>query len=213
MAINPDFANTNDLLLIIDVQNDFCPGGALAVNDGDAVVPVINRLSERFSRVGLTQDWHTPEHISFASTHGADPYGTFKADYGDQTLWPDHCVQNTRGAEFHPDLETRKAEFVIRKGFRRGIDSYSAFFENDQVTPTGLKGFLKDRQIDRIFMVGLATDFCVAWSALDARKHDFETYVIEDACRAIDLNGSLETARTNMRDAGVKLINSTEVLS
>jgi len=192
---------TEDLLLIIDVQNDFCPGGALAVSDGDAVVPVINRLSGLFGQVALTQDWHPAGHSGFASSHqGKAPFETITMPYGPQTLWPDHCIQGTPGAAFHADLMTDKAQIIIRKGFRRGIDSYSAFFENDKTTPTGLSGFLRERGIKRVFLVGLATDFCVNWSAQDAAVHDFETIVIEDACRAIDTNNSLADALAAMNE-------------
>jgi nicotinamidase/pyrazinamidase len=200
--IRPD-----DLLLIIDVQNDFCPGGALAVADGDAVVPAINRIAPRFSHVALTQDWHPAGHSSFAGSHpGAVPFETMQMAYGLQTLWPAHCVQGTPGAAFHPDLLTERAELVIRKGFRTEVDSYSAFYENDKTTPTGLGGYLRERGVRRIFMVGLATDFCVAFSALDARRAGFEAVVVESGCRAIDLQGSLATARAAMGDADVQLV-------
>jgi nicotinamidase/pyrazinamidase len=194
-----------DLLLVIDVQNDFCPGGTLAVADGDAVVPVINRLAERFAHVVLTQDWHPAGHSSFATSHGgAAPFQTIAMDYGSQTLWPDHCVQATAGAAFHPQLAIERAELIIRKGFRREIDSYSAFYENDRRTPTGLAGYLRERGLKRIFLVGLATDYCVHYSAVDARRLGFETVVIEAGCRAIDLAGSLASAWTSMGDAGVQ---------
>jgi nicotinamidase/pyrazinamidase len=198
----------DDVLLIIDVQNDFCPGGALAVADGDAVVPVVNRLAERFDHVVLTQDWHPSGHSSFATSHpGAAPFEAISMPYGQQTLWPDHCVQGTPGAAFHPQLKTERAELVIRKGFRPAIDSYSAFHENDRRTPTGLAGYLRERGLQRIFMAGLATDYCVHYSAVDARRLGFETVVIEDGCRAIDLAGSLDAARAAMAAAGVKRIN------
>jgi nicotinamidase/pyrazinamidase len=194
-----------DLLLVIDVQNDFCPGGTLAVADGDAVVPVINRLAERFAHVVLTQDWHPAGHSSFATSHGgAAPFQTIAMDYGSQTLWPDHCVQATAGAAFHPQLAVERAELIIRKGFRREIDSYSAFYENDRRTPTGLAGYLRERGLKRIFLVGLATDYCVHYSAVDARRLGFETVVIEAGCRAIDLAASLASAWTSMGDAGVQ---------
>jgi nicotinamidase/pyrazinamidase len=197
-----------DLLLVIDVQNDFCPGGSLAVTDGDAVVPVINRLAQRFDHVVLTQDWHPPGHSSFATSHaGSSPFETIAMPYGPQTLWPDHCVQGTLGAAFHPRLVTDKADLVIRKGFRAAIDSYSAFFENDRTTPTGLSGYLRERSLKRIFMVGLATDFCVNYSALDARRLGFETVVVGSACRAIDLAGSLAAAQAAMAEAGVQAID------
>jgi nicotinamidase/pyrazinamidase len=203
MLIKPD-----DVLLTIDVQNDFCPGGALAVADGDAVVPVVNRLAQRFDHVVLTQDWHPPGHSSFATSHaGSAPFETIEMSYGPQTLWPDHCVQGTPGAAFHPQLMTEKAELVIRKGFRPAIDSYSAFFENDRTTPTGLSGYLRERGLKRIFMAGLATDYCVNYSALDARRLGFDTVVVRSACRAIDLAGSLAVARSAMAAAGVQAID------
>jgi nicotinamidase/pyrazinamidase len=200
--------NDNDVLLIIDVQNDFCPGGALAVADGDAVVPVINRLAERFDHVVLTQDWHPAGHSSFATSHpGSVVFEAIDMPYGRQTLWPDHCVQGTSGAGFHPQLATDRAELVIRKGFRRTIDSYSAFYENDRRTPTGLAGYLRERSFGRIFLVGLATDFCVRYSAVDARRLGFTTVLIEAGCRAIDLAGSLEAAWAEMDAAGVQRID------
>ncbi len=196
----------DEALIVIDVQNDFCPGGALAVAEGDAVVPVVNRLIARFEHVVLTQDWHPAGHSSFASSHaGAAPFSTVPMPYGEQTLWPDHCIQGTRGAEFHPDLVWTKAELVVRKGFRRAIDSYSAFFENDRTTPTGLSGYLRERGIVRVTLAGLATDFCVAYSALDARRLGFEATVVMEGCRAIDLGGSLATMTGLMRDAGVTI--------
>ena len=195
-----------DLLLVVDVQNDFCPGGALAVPDGDAVVPAVAALMPLFDHVVLTQDWHPPGHGSFASSHpGRRPFETIEAAYGEQVLWPDHCVQGTPGAAFHPDLDTTRAELILRKGFRREIDSYSAFFENDHRTRTGLSGFLRERGFRRLFLAGLATDFCVKWSALDARREGFGVVVLEDACRGIDLDGSLARAREEMRQAGVVL--------
>lgn len=194
-------------LIVIDVQNDFCPGGALAVERGDEVVPLINGLIKRFEHVILTQDWHPADHSSFASSHpGKSPFETVEMSYGAQTLWPDHCVQGTPGAEFHPQLEWTKAELVIRKGFRKAIDSYSAFFENDHQTPTGLSGYLRERGLTRATFAGLATDFCVAYSAIDARRQGFEASVILQACRGIDLAGSMETMTRRMRDAGVALI-------
>jgi nicotinamidase/pyrazinamidase len=200
-----------DLLLIIDVQNDFCPGGALAVADGDATVPVINRLSRRFAHVALTQDWHPSGHSSFASSHpGSAPFETIALPYGQQTLWPDHCVRGTSGAAFHPQLSTERAELVIRKGFRPEIDSYSAFFENDRRTPTGLAGYLRDRGLKRMFLAGLATDYCVYYSAVDARRLGFEAVVIESGCRAIDLAGSLAAAWSGMQEAGVQRIGDLE---
>ena len=199
----------DDVLLVVDVQNDFCPGGALAVPEGDAVVPVINGIAPSFAHVVLTQDWHPPGHESFASSHaGRAPFETIEAAYGPQTLWPDHCVQGTRGAAFHADLETTRAELVIRKGFRRAVDSYSAFYENDRTTPTGLTGYLRERAMKRVFLAGLATDFCVFYSALDAAKAGFAAVLIEDACRAIDLDGSLAAAKDAMGRAGVTFITS-----
>lgn len=194
-----------DVLVIVDVQNDFCPGGALAVPDGDAVVPHINRLVAEHPHVVVTQDWHPPGHSSFASRHeGRKPFDTVEAPYGPQVLWPDHCVQGTPGAAFHPDLDWTKAELLIRKGFRRDIDSYSAFFENDHRTPTGLGGYLRERGFTRVVLAGLATDFCVHFSAMDARKLGFEVTVIERACRGIDLDGSLDAARRQWAEAGVE---------
>ena len=204
MRIQPD----DDLLLIIDVQNDFCAGGALAVSDGDAVVPVVNRLAKRFAHVALTQDWHPSGHSSFATSHsGSAPFESIDMPYGRQTLWPDHCIQGTSGAAFHPQLETERAELVIRKGFRTEIDSYSAFYENDRRTPTGLAGYLRERGLRRIFLVGLATDYCVYYSALDARRLGFDTVLVEAGCRAIDLAGSLDAAWAGMADAGVQRVN------
>jgi nicotinamidase/pyrazinamidase len=198
----------DNLLLIIDVQNDFCPGGALAVADGDAVVPVINRLSERFDHVAVTQDWHPRGHSSFATSHaGSAPVEIIVMPYGQQTMWPDHCVQGTAGAAFHPQLVTERAELVIRKGFRNEIDSYSAFFENDRRTPTGLAGYLRERGFKRIFLAGLATDFCVHYSAVDARRLGFDTVLVEAGCRAIDLAGSLDAAWAAMAEAGVQRVN------
>lgn len=199
----------NDTLIVIDVQNDFCPGGALAVAGGDEIVPLVNRLISASPHVVLTQDWHPAGHSSFASVHaGKAPFGSIDLPYGAQTLWPDHCVQGTQGAEFHGGLAWTKAELVIRKGFRPAIDSYSAFFENDRTTPTGLAGYLRERGLARLTLVGLATDFCVAYSALDARRLGFETRVVMDACRAIDLGGSLKEAVAKMQAAGVKLTES-----
>ncbi len=193
-------------LIVIDVQNDFCPGGALAVAEGDVIVPRINGLMGEFGTVVLTQDWHPADHSSFASQHpGAEPFGMIEMPYGPQVLWPDHCVQGTPGAAFHPDLHTDPAHLVIRKGFRRGIDSYSAFFENDRTTPTGLEGYLRSRGVSDLTMVGLATDFCVQFSALDAARLGFAVTVLEGACRAIDLDGSLAAARDAMQTAGVSL--------
>lgn len=193
-------------LIVIDVQNDFCPGGALAVPEGDVIVPGINALMADAEAVVLTQDWHPAGHSSFASEHeGQEPYSMIDMPYGPQVLWPDHCVIGSDGAAFHTDLNTVRAEMVIRKGFRRAIDSYSAFFENDHETPTGLEGYLRARGISTLTMVGLATDFCVAFSAIDAAKLGFDVTVRLDLCRAIDLNGSLATARQDMVQAGVTL--------
>ena len=198
----------DDVLLIIDVQNDFCRGGTLAVADGDAVVPVVNRLVERFDHVVLTQDWHPPGHSSFATSHpGSAPFESVTMPYGQQTLWPDHCVQGTSGAAFHPQLVTDRAELVIRKGFRTAIDSYSAFYENDRKTPTGLAGYLRERGLRRIFLAGLATDYCVYYSAVDARRLGFDTVLVEAGCRAIDLAGSLDAAWTAMAEAGVQRVS------
>ncbi|KQX41042.1 MULTISPECIES: bifunctional nicotinamidase/pyrazinamidase [unclassified Ensifer] len=193
-------------LIVVDVQNDFCPGGALGVAGGDEIVPMINGLIGRFEHVVLTQDWHPSGHSSFASSHpGKNPFEMIAMPYGAQTLWPDHCVQGSAGADFHPALEWTRAELLIRKGFRAQIDSYSAFFENDRRTPTGLSGYLRDRGIKKVTLCGLATDFCVAFSALDAVAQGFSTTVVLDACRGIDLNGSLNAMVTRMRDAGVEL--------
>ncbi|MBB5702632.1 nicotinamidase/pyrazinamidase [Ochrobactrum daejeonense] len=195
-------------LVVIDVQNDFCPGGALAVERGDEIIPAVNRLIAESDHVILTQDWHPANHSSFASAHpGAKPFGTVQMAYGPQTLWPDHCVQGGHGAEFHPDLQWTRAQLVIRKGFRIGIDSYSAFFENDHSTPTGLGGYLRERNIGSLTLVGLATDFCVAYSALDAVTEGFQVRVRLDACRGIDLNGSMSVMLEKMKQAGVELVD------
>jgi nicotinamidase/pyrazinamidase len=198
----------SEALIVVDVQNDFCPGGALAVPAGDAVVPIINRLQARFENVVLTQDWHPAEHLSFASQHGAEPFSTTEMPYGTQVLWPDHCVQGSEGAAFHPKLETRRAQLIVRKGFRAAIDSYSAFFENDRATVTGLAGYLRERGIGRLTLAGLATDFCVGYSALDAVGLGFEVRVVEDACRAIDMQDSLARMIAEMSGAGVALVRS-----
>ncbi|MCU0828077.1 MAG: bifunctional nicotinamidase/pyrazinamidase [Tabrizicola sp.] len=195
-----------DALIVIDVQNDFCPGGALAVAEGDQIISRINGLMDDFATVVLTQDWHPANHASFAANHpGAEPFSLTTMPYGPQVLWPTHCVQGTKGAEFHADLRTDPAQLVVRKGFRAGIDSYSAFFENDQTTPTGLEGYLRNRGVTAVTLVGLATDYCVAYSALDAMRLGFQATVLEGACRAIDLNGSLTEARDKMRASGVAL--------
>ena len=194
----------DEALIVIDVQNDFCPGGALAVTGGDEIIARINALMAEFSCVVLTQDWHPANHASFAANHqGAAPFSLAQMPYGPQVLWPTHCVQGTQGAEFHPNLRTDPAQLVIRKGFRAGIDSYSAFFENDKTTATGLHGYLQDRGARKLTLVGLATDYCVAYSALDAAKLGYQVTVLEGACRAIDLNGSLAAAMTETRAAGV----------
>lgn len=201
-----------DVLLVIDVQNDFCPGGALEVPRGDEVVPVINDLISLFDHVILTQDWHPRGHSSFASSHpGEQPFSEISMDYGPQTLWPDHCIQGGKGAEFHDGLSWTKAEMVIRKGFRSGIDSYSAFFENDKTTPTGLTGYLRERGFTRVFCAGLAFDYCVRYSAEDAQHQRFETYVIEDACRAIDMQGSAAATRNSLSGLGISLIRSMDI--
>jgi len=199
-------------LLVIDVQNCFLPGGSLAVKDGEQVVPVINRIAKGFANVVMTQDWHTAGHISFASSHaGKKPFEIIDLAYGKQVLWPDHCVQGTDGASLSKDLSIPQAGLVIRKGFHKEVDSYSAFTEADRKTTTGLAAYLKARKLKRLFVAGLATDFCVAWTALDARKAGFETYVVEDACRGIDTQGSLAKAWTDMAKAGVKRIQSTDI--
>ena len=196
----------DEALIVIDVQNDFCPGGALAVTEGDRIVPGLNALMAEFGCVVLTQDWHPADHASFADNHpGAAPFSLMQMAYGPQVLWPRHCVQGSAGAAFHPDLKTDPAQLVIRKGFRPGIDSYSAFFENDRQTATGLEGYLRNRGIKRLVLAGLATDYCVAYSALDAVRQGFSATVLEGACRAIDLDGSLAGARDEMRAAGVAL--------
>jgi nicotinamidase/pyrazinamidase len=193
-----------DILIIVDVQNDFCPGGALAVPQGDEVVPAVNRLAAEFAHVALTQDWHPRGHASFARSHpGRQPFDTIEVSYGEQILWPDHCVQGTRGADFHTDLDVPHAELVLRKGFRTAIDSYSAFFENDRRTPTGLVAYLKERRFERVTLCGLATDFCVFYSALDGRQAGFEVTVVTDACRGIDVDGSQARAMRSMNEAGI----------
>lgn len=195
----------SDVLLVVDVQNDFCPGGALPVSHGDEVVPVVNALARRFSHVLLTQDWHPPGHVSFASSYpGKAPYDVIQLAYGPQVLWPDHCVPGTEGARFHPALDTTRAEAIVRKGYHPGVDSYSAFVENDQRTPTGLLGYLRERGLTRVFLTGLAEDYCVHWSAIDGRKHGLEVVVVEDGTRAIDLQGSLAKARAAMAAVGVQ---------
>jgi nicotinamidase/pyrazinamidase len=201
-----------DVLLVVDVQNCFVPGGTLPVGGGDQIVPLVNRLARAFEHVVLTQDWHTPGHISFASSHpGKKPFETVSLPYGTQVLWPDHCIQGTADAGIHPGIQIPHAELIIRKGYRRHIDSYSAFAEADGKTMTGLAGYLRERGLQRVFLVGLATDFCVAWSALDARKAGFEAVVIEDATRGIDAGGSLGKAWTDMTGAGVRRLQSSAI--
>ncbi len=198
-----------EALLVVDVQNDFCTDGALAVPGGEAVVPGINRLWDGYACKVLTQDWHPPGHASFASSHeGKQPFDTGRLDYGEQVLWPDHCVQGTPGAAFHPELRTDGADLVLRKGFRPGIDSYSAFFENDRTTPTGLAGYLRERGVGRVLLTGLATDFCVGFSALDALASGFETVVLEDLCRGLDMEGSLSRMLDDIRVAGGRIERS-----
>lgn len=202
-----------EALLIVDVQNDFCPGGALEVENGDKIIPVVNKLSEQFAAVIQTQDWHPENHSSFASNHdGKQPYETIEMEYGEQVLWPDHCVQGSRGADFHPDFNVTNSQLIIRKGFREELDSYSAFYENDNETTTGLTGYLKKRSIDKLFVCGLATDFCVKWSVLDGIKEGFEVVVIEDAVKGIDIDGSVEEAWEEMEKAGAEHISSDDLL-
>jgi len=201
-----------DVLLVVDVQNDFCPGGNLPVPNGDEVVPVVNRLGSRFAHVVLTQDWHPQGHQSFASSHpGRKPFETIALPYGDQVLWPDHCVQGTTGAEFHGRLQVPHAELVLRKGYHRAIDSYSAFFENDRTTPTGLSGYLRERGLTRLFVAGLAFDFCVRYSAEDAHRAGFGVVVIDDACRAIDVDGSAAATRRSLAELGIPLIRADAI--
>ena len=203
-----------DVLLVIDVQNDFCPGGALAVPDGDAVIAPVLRCMQCFAHVLLTQDWHPAGHASFASSHaGRQPFDQIEMPYGAQTLWPDHCVQGSKGAEHHPALHIPQAELILRKGFRPQIDSYSAFFENDRNTPTGLAAYLRERGLTRVFLAGLAYDYCVGFSALDARRLGFDAIVIRDACRAIDLNGSAARMEAEFARAGVELVASAQLSS
>lgn len=204
--------NDQDVLLVVDVQNDFMPGGALAVPGGDEIVPLVNTLARRFRNVVLAQDWHPPGHVSFATSHaGRQAFERVRLGYGEQVLWPVHCVQGTAGSELHPDVAIPHAQLVVRKGHHQDVDSYSAFVEADGKRPTGLAGYLRERGIRRIFLCGLATDFCVAWSALDARKAGFAAVVIEDACRAIDTGGSLAAAWRELAAAGVERIHSREL--
>jgi len=207
--VKPDAASA---LIVVDVQNCFLPGGSLAVKDGDKIIPIINKLAAGFQNVVVTQDWHTPQHVSFASSHpGKKPFDVVKLPYGDQVLWPDHCVQGTEGAELSKDLKVHKAQLIIRKGFNNDVDSYSAFLEADKKTNTGLASYLKERGIATVFVTGLATDFCVAWSAIDGRRAGLNVYVVEDACRGIDAMGSLAKAWLDMDKAGVKKIQSADI--
>jgi len=209
MALTP---RSDDLLLVVDLQYDFLPGGNLAVAGGDEIIIPINRLGRRFENVAMTQDWHPPGHISFASTHsGAQPFELMELPYGPQVLWPDHCVWDSQGAEFSVDIELPQTQLVIRKGYHEVVDSYSGFQEADRKTKTGLEGYLRERRFKRLFIAGLATDFCVNWTAVDAAAAGFETYVIEDACRAIDTYGSLDRAWADMTAAGVKRIVAGDI--
>lgn len=201
------------VLIVVDVQNGFTPGGNLAVANADKIIPKINQLAQKFEHIVLTQDWHPDQHISFADNHpNKKPFETIELDYGRQVLWPKHCVQGTRDAEFHPHLNIPTAQLIIRKGCHQNIDSYSAFMEADRKTPTGLNGYLREHQINTVFIVGIATDFCVAWTAIDAAELGFDTYVIEDACKAIDLNGSLQQAWQDMSQKGVHRIEASSIL-
>ena len=205
---------TEDVLIVVDVQNDFCPGGALAVADGDAVIGPIHRIAPLFEHIVLTQDWHPSNHSSFAASHAdKEPFASIELDYGTQTLWPAHCVQGTHGARFHETLSLPQAELILRKGFRAQIDSYSAFFENDCTTHTGLAGYLRERGLTRAFFVGLAYDFCVGYSAIDARRLGFEAVILRDACRAIDLNGSVAKIEAEFQQAGVAVVDSARLSS
>lgn len=204
--------DVSDVLLAVDVQNDFCPDGALAVPNGDEVIPVINRLTRVFHHIILTQDWHPRGHLSFASSYqDKKPFDTVELSYGEQILWPDHCVQGTDGADFHPGLRMPRGELILRKGYNHDIDSYSTFFENDHHTKTGLAGYLRERELNKIFLVGLATDFCVLYSALDARQLGFDVFVIKEGVRGIDVNGSLDDAWRKMTEAGVIIINENDL--
>jgi nicotinamidase/pyrazinamidase len=211
--MTPNAFDLDSVLLVIDMQYDFMPGGALAVAEGDTLVPLINRLGQQFRGVVITQDWHPAGHISFASSHsGRIPFEITTLPYGPQTLWPDHCIQGSHGAQLHAELDLPHAQLILRKGCNSNIDSYSAFLEADRSTPTGLASYLKERGVQNVFVVGLALDFCVAWSALDARAAGFTTLVIEDACRAIDMNGSLDKAWQDMSAVGVTRIQSSDLL-
>jgi len=212
MAIDPPIGE-KDVLLVVDVQNDFCPGGALAVPQGDQVVPLVNRLAQRFAHGVLTQDWHPRGHQSFASSHpGRKPYDVIEVAYGTQVLWPDHCVQATPGAAFHAHLDIPTAELVLRKGYRRAIDSYSAFYENDHTTPTGLGGYLRERGLTRVVLAGLAFDFCVRYSAEDARREGFAAIVVEDACRGIDIGGSMADTYRSLAACGAQIVDAGAIL-
>jgi len=202
-----------DVLVVVDVQNDFCPGGALAVADGDAVIDVIHRIAPKFEHIVLIQDWHPVGHTSFAATHpGKHPFDSIELSYGTQTLWPVHCVQGSAGAEFHPALQLPEAELILRKGFHVHVDSYSAFFENDRSTSTGLAGYLEERNLTRVFLAGLAYDYCVAYSALDARRLGLPVVIVRDACRAIDLDGSVARVEAELERAGVAVIESAALV-
>jgi nicotinamidase/pyrazinamidase len=199
--------SSKDVLIVVDVQNDFCTDGALAVPGGEKVVPAINRVAERFENVVLTQDWHPENHVSFASNHPSKhPYDSIELSYGSQILWPDHCIQGSTGADFHRGLETFRASLVVRKGFHRNVDSYSAFYENDRKTSTGLAGYLRERGLKTLFFAGLAFDFCVRYSAEDARKAGFDAVVIEEACRSIDLDGSVAATHRSLRSRGIPVV-------
>jgi nicotinamidase/pyrazinamidase len=203
-----------DILLVVDIQNDFCPGGKLSVPRGDEVIAPINRLAGRFAHVVLTQDWHPPDHLSFASAHpGKKPYDTIEVSYGQQVLWPDHCVQGTPGAEFRKELQIAHAELILRKGYHREIDSYSAFYENDRKTHTGLTGYLRERGFRRVFLAGLAFDFCVRYSSEDARREGFEVVVVEDACRGIDVAGSMAETRRSLAALNVRCVTGDRIAS
>jgi len=205
--------DAHDVLLVTDVQNDFCPGGALAVPHGDEVIAPIHRVAPRFDHIIFTQDWHPPNHSSFAASHpGKKPFESIELAYGTQTLWPPHCVQGSPGAEFHPALHLPQAELILRKGFRAHVDSYSAFFENDRSTPTGLAGYLRERDLKRVFFAGLAYDYCVGYSALDARRLGLPAFILRDACRAIDLVGSVAAIEAEFAKAGVEVIEATQLL-
>lgn len=200
--------DSHDVLIVIDVQNDFCPGGALVVANGDAVIGAIHRIAPLFQHIVLTQDWHPSGHSSFATSHsGKKPFEQIELSYGLQTLWPDHCLQNSNGAQFHPSLHLPQAELILRKGFNQAIDSYSAFFENDRTTPTGLAGYLEERDLTRVFLAGLAYDYCVGYSALDARRLGLPAFILRDACRSIDLNGSVAKIEAEFARAGVSVID------